>query len=184
MKILFCDLDGTIRQTISGEKFINKPDDQQLIKGAKEAIEQYYNDGWLIVGITNQAGVHYGHKSLEDCILEQQITMELLPEIYQIYACADLGETMLRIGTDHWSKFDGEFKDTRIDNKIIPPPEQFNFDSFRKPGIGMIQYFRITHNAFEQELLIGDMDSDRQCAEKAGIDFIWAEEWLKQYWIV
>jgi hypothetical protein len=39
MKILLLDLDGTIRETISGQSFINDPDDQKL--GAKRWRSQF-----------------------------------------------------------------------------------------------------------------------------------------------
>ena len=51
-KILFLDLDGTVRRTKSGATFINDPYDQELIPGVEEAIARYHN--WLIIGITNQ----------------------------------------------------------------------------------------------------------------------------------
>jgi D-glycero-D-manno-heptose 1,7-bisphosphate phosphatase len=41
MKVLFVDLDGTIRETRSGETFINKATDQQPIAGAKKAIAHF-----------------------------------------------------------------------------------------------------------------------------------------------
>ena len=107
--------------------------------------------------------------------------MDLVPELHQIYACPDLGKSMLIIDRSHWSIFNGKFKDTRdqADKNIISPPEQYNFDSFRKPGIGMIQYFRFTHNQPTEEIFIGDMESDREAAQKAGIKFIWARDWRK-----
>lgn len=37
-KILFLDLDGTVRRTKSGATFINDPLDQELIPGVEEAI--------------------------------------------------------------------------------------------------------------------------------------------------
>ncbi|NDJ25953.1 hypothetical protein GS682_31100 [Nostoc sp. B(2019)] len=37
-KILFLDLDGTIRRTKSGTTFINKPENQEIIPGVQEAI--------------------------------------------------------------------------------------------------------------------------------------------------
>lgn len=59
MKLLFLDLDGTVRCTKSGAKFINKPDDQKLIQG------------------------------VEDAIAEQQYTISLLPKMRKIYFCSD-----------------------------------------------------------------------------------------------
>jgi D-glycero-D-manno-heptose 1,7-bisphosphate phosphatase len=57
MKILFLDLDGTIRETKSGAKFINDPYDQKAIDGANTACDQYHKKGWNLIGITNQGGV-------------------------------------------------------------------------------------------------------------------------------
>ncbi|YAF99498.1 MAG: hypothetical protein AB3A66_29745 (plasmid) [Nodularia sp. CChRGM 3473] len=67
-KILFLDLDGTVRRTKSGKTFINTPLDQEIIPGVTEAIS-HYSDHYLI-GITNQGGVAAGKKSLEDAIAE------------------------------------------------------------------------------------------------------------------
>ncbi|MBD1932548.1 MULTISPECIES: hypothetical protein [Cyanophyceae] len=39
--------------------------------------------------MTNQAGVASGKKSLQSCIKEQQYTLELLPEIEEIYFSPD-----------------------------------------------------------------------------------------------
>ena len=50
---------------------------------------------------------------------------------------------------------------------------------YRKPGRGMlddaIAFFRPDHVCY-----IGDMDSDRLAAERAGVAFQWAAEWLAQ----
>ena len=93
---------------------------------------------------------------------------------------------MLIINRNSWSIFEGNFKDTRAENEkdIIPAPEQYDFDSFRKPGIGMIEYFRFTHDKPTEELFIGDMKSDQECAFNAQIEFLWAHTWRKEYWIV
>lgn len=45
-KILFVDCDGTIREPKSGAKFIQSPDDQQIIKGADAAIARWFNEGY------------------------------------------------------------------------------------------------------------------------------------------
>ena len=46
MRLLLLDLDGTVRESASGAKFINKPDDQVLIDGALKAIRAYQSAGW------------------------------------------------------------------------------------------------------------------------------------------
>ena len=157
------DLDGTIRTTKSGEKFITKPDDQKPLEKASHITQVYHNNGWNIIGITNQKGVDFGYKTLEDCMKEQVVTMSLFPQLWTILFCPDEGETMIRVCPNG--------KTETIQN-------QGSFDSFRKPGIGMIQWYREQFASLPtQELLVGDMESDLQCAEKAGIDFLWAKDW-------
>lgn len=95
MKILFLDLDGTVRKTKSGFHSINDPYDQELIPGVENAIARY--KGWEIFGITNQGGVGAGFKTLNDCILEQAETMRLLPWIQSVCFCPDDGKTMYMV---------------------------------------------------------------------------------------
>ena len=86
-KILFVDLDGTVRRTKSGAIFINTPQDQEIIPGVTEAIARYPDH--YVIGITNQGGVAAKKKSLVSAIAEQQYTMELLPQLLEIYFCPD-----------------------------------------------------------------------------------------------
>lgn len=184
-KALFIDLDGTIRETISGDKFINNPQDQQLISGVEEAIKRYEN--YLIFGITNQGGVAYGFKSIKDTIIEQQITLDLVPQMRLILFCPDKeGKELYMVSRDNR----GVKIDFEAQSKPCPEAEYFgeesyplaipDYDSFRKPGIGMIQYLLDTFTInLEESLMVGDLESDRECAVKAGCEFMWADEWRK-----
>jgi D-glycero-D-manno-heptose 1,7-bisphosphate phosphatase len=89
-KLLLVDGDGTIRKPITRNQFIQNPRDQKIIAGATDAIAQFHNQGYTIIGISNQGGVAMGYKSLEDTIAEQLYTLELLPQISCIYFCPDL----------------------------------------------------------------------------------------------
>lgn len=168
MKVLFLDLDGTIRETKSGAKFISDPLDQQPIEGAVQKVREYSENGWVIIGITNQMGVFYGYKTLENMIKEQLQTLKLFPAIWKIYACPDEGKSMICIYSDY-----------------IPQPNWIKYDetkqtlNFRKPETGMIDYFIETHDPITQALMVGDMESDELCAIKANIPFLWANDWLK-----
>jgi D-glycero-D-manno-heptose 1,7-bisphosphate phosphatase len=88
MSLLLVDLDGTIREPLSGQQYFQHPKDQRIIAGADVAIRAYKDD-WIIVGITNQGGVAAGYKSIQECIKEQQYTLELFPELREIYFCPD-----------------------------------------------------------------------------------------------
>lgn len=88
-------MDGTVREPISGSKFINLPRDQKLIYGAITAIGSFQRKGYIVVGATNQGGVITGHKSMSHCIEEQQYTLQLLADadvrIESILFCPDNG---------------------------------------------------------------------------------------------
>lgn len=162
-KVLLFDLDGTVRQPIKeGQIFIGSPTDQRLIDGVKETLEKYQD--WVIIGITNQGGVKYGHKSLEDAIAEQQYTLKLIPQITAIYFCPDSGETC--------------FKCDRASTYQVPNQGHGNY---RKPGTGMVQAaiedLETPPETISQILMVGDRETDKQCAEAANIVFLWANDW-------
>lgn len=170
MKLLLVDLDGTCRETASGEQFISHPLDQRIIPGADKALTHYHAEGWTIVGITNQGGIAAGHKSLENAIAEQEYTLKLLPTIESILFCPDFGGNALyrvtRNKTQDYKRADfphpnihrrflkkmGEGSAQQdnpllgTDNSKNPPPffrSHLNgelYPSFRKPGSGMILF--------------------------------------------
>lgn len=162
-KILFLDLDGTVRMPKSGSRFIQSPDDQALIPGVAAAIAKFST--YEIIGITNQGGVAAGYKSLEDCISEQMRTMELLPAIKEINFCIDFaGKIAYRLGRS---------------KSLILLPEGPNY---RKPGPGLLLAYLELFPLFpDYAIMIGDREEDRQAAYAAGIDFMWAEIFLKNY---
>ncbi|MFB2970392.1 HAD-IIIA family hydrolase [Aerosakkonema sp. BLCC-F183] len=164
--IFFFDLDGTLRQTKSGSTFINNPDDQQPIPGAEKAVKYFSDRGYQCIGITNQGGVAAGHKTIEDAIKEQQITLELFPELKEIYFCPD---------------FEGRkcYWVNRKDTKIIHECE-FNF---RKPHSGIIMIVISKNGAYDKQnnWMVGDRTEDFECAKSSGINFIWADIMLDKF---
>ena len=170
-KLLIVDLDGTVRCPKSDAKFINEPDDQELIPGALDMLQHYQQDGWVIVAATNQGGVAAGKKTLEQCIKEQQITMQLAPQLEAIFYCPDYEGKQLGIIHPNGLKDFGE-------------PE--GFSSFRKPGSGMIEF--IMHRWFKNRygdllhkiLFVGDREEDEQAAMSARVPFKWAHEWRSE----
>ena len=188
---LFLDLDGTVRETISGRKFINHPQDQKLIDGAAKAIAYFANRDYIILGLTNQAGVRDGYKSLDDCVLEQFETLEQIPPLRQILFCPDSGKQLGSVTRSSPRIFPGEkflvSKDTldRIYCNVSPfePVDRgHNFSSFRKPGSGMVEYLVSTYSIdVRNSLLVGDMDSDRQCVKDIDCGFLWAHQWRDMF---
>lgn len=70
-------LNGVVRKTKSGKKFINDPKDQELILEIYEVLKKAKERGYTIVGISNEGGVEFGHKTLDSCVKEQRYTLEL-----------------------------------------------------------------------------------------------------------
>jgi len=161
-KIIFFDLDGTLRETISGKTFINEPQDQKAIEGTQKALAYYQDKGFICIGITNQGGVAAGHKSLESAIKEQRITLQLFPELSEIFFCPN---------------YDGEscYQISRNNEPLLMKSLDL-MNSCRKPGAGMIELATKGFSDLDiaQSWMIGDRPEDQQCAEAAGIKFVWA----------
>jgi D-glycero-D-manno-heptose 1,7-bisphosphate phosphatase len=164
MGLLMVDLDGTLREPLSGQQYFQNPQDQRIVPGADLAIQSYPMD-WMIVGITNQGGVAAGHKSIQQCIQEQQYTLQLFPELQEIYFCPDFaGRKCFRV-TRHnvhnhsKTKWSGQY---------------------RKPRSGMLQLAMARHHYPPQNsFYVGDRPEDEQAAQRAGVPFQWAWDWIK-----
>lgn len=157
VSVLFVDLDGTIRESKTGE-FVDGPEDIRLLPGREERLH-----GWSgpVIGITNQGGVAHGHKDVDQVLAENQQTRQLFDE-----------DPFLDI---EFSPFhpDG-------DNELFGHPSWS-----RKPAIGMLmlaEQFLISECGVlpdrDTSLMVGDMASDQTCAQNAGLDFAWAEEFF------
>ncbi len=164
------DLDGTVREPSSGEKFIQHPQDQQIITGAEKALAHYHEQGYLIIGITNQGGVAANHKSFSECFEEQRYTLNLIPQMLQICFCPDYD------GRECW-----------VVNRVSPVPmsaASFGHEGaeFRKPEPGMLKLAMWQYGVEPSDCFyIGDRQEDADAADAAGIHFFWAESWLARW---
>lgn len=59
-KILFIDLDGTIIETVSGDTFPRDYNDWKLKPNTVKEIIKKKNLGYLVILVTNQAGMQFG----------------------------------------------------------------------------------------------------------------------------
>ena len=166
-KIIFLDLDGTVRETKSGAKFINDPFDQELIQGVSFWLKKFRKEGFILVGITNQGGIAAGYKSLESAISEQKFTLQLAPQIDSILFCSDFeGEQCFMVNRQVSTQITAEnFPFIAIGNM-----------RFRKPEPGMIEFILANNEGVDREqcLMFGDRAEDEECARNAGINFKWA----------
>jgi D-glycero-D-manno-heptose 1,7-bisphosphate phosphatase len=166
MSLLLVDLDGTLREPLSGQQYFQHPQDQQIIAGADIALRAYKDD-WLIVGITNQGGVGAGHKSMQQCVQEQQYTLELFPDLKEIYFCPD---------------FEGR-KCFRVTHHNVHNHSKTKWSgTYRKPGAGMLNLAMVRHKYSPQNTLyVGDRPEDEAAARRAGVQFQWAADWIEQH---
>lgn len=179
-RTLVLDMDGTVRQPLGDNKFIQSPDDQSLIKGASEAINYFAQRDYLIIGCTNQGGVAAGYKTLEKCIEEQKRTIALCPSILKIYFCPDFeGKKIGCVYSDEGRILNLDYSSEDPDIPNLPTLE---YDSFRKPGSGMIRYILDTHDINPAEsIYVGDRQEDRDCVKEINCSFLWADFWRSSF---
>lgn len=153
-KALILDFDGTIRRSKSGATFIKDETDIELMPNIEKIIWRYRDMGWLIFGISNQAGVAHGFKTWIDVGNEMDATFALFKREKPFHVVK-------------WCYHDGKGK-----------VEPYNHRSLgRKPDIGMLYEMEVdSYKAgyivdWDNSLFVGDRSEDEQCAKNAGIPF-------------
>lgn len=157
---LCLDLDKTIRYSLNGTPFIKNVDDIALYPDVESALHEWKNEGYLIFGITNQGGVAFGYKTVEQDKAEINQTVNL----FEV------------------NPFDTIFSSYHHPRGDIAP---YNIRSLiRKPDIGMLVLCEL-HAAsnnyvidWNNSLFVGDRNEDKECAKNAGIRFIWAKDFF------
>lgn len=77
MNLLIVTMNGVLRKTKSGKKFINDPKDQVLVPEMVDVLKRAKAKNYTIVGVSNEGGVEHCHKTLDSCLLEQKYTLAL-----------------------------------------------------------------------------------------------------------
>lgn len=78
MKVLFLDLDKTLIETISGDKFPNDYKDWKFIETVKDNVLKYFNLGYSIVIVTNQGGIAFNIVTEEELNIKfETISMKM-----------------------------------------------------------------------------------------------------------
>lgn len=177
VKILFCDIDETLTESITGHVFKQHPLDIKLMRGVAEAIT-HFSKQYKIVGISNQGGCSAinrntgkPHKTIENAVAEMQYTLQLLPQLDSIYFCPDFhGNLIYRV-----------FPQDYIASERHLYLDPF-YQSFRKPGAGMLQ--KAAHDlglTLKDACMVGDRLEDEQAAANAGINFCPADIWRDRF---
>lgn len=158
-KVLFCDLDGTLIRTKSGKTFPVDNNDWFIPYMVEQAIENYQPKYIFIV--SNQGGIEKGFVKKEEF-------MEKLDKI-----CGRL----------KWL-----CKDALVNAEFCVSNDKE--DPMRKPNPGMVlDLIKVYHLRKWQSMMIGDAsgkegqfsDSDKKCAENAGIRYMDVEDFVKMY---
>ena len=158
-KVLFCDLDGTLINTKSGKTFPIDKDDWYLREEVMSAI-RYYEPNYIFI-VTNQGGIEKGFVN-KDEFMEKLDT--ICRELDRRTLCAFIGAELC-VSND-------------------------KSDPMRKPNAGMVEKIIKEHNLWKKDcLMIGDAsglegqfsDSDKKCAENAGIRYMDVNDFFARY---
>lgn len=139
--------------------------------------------GYKIGVASNQGGVKAGFKTERDTLKEFNCLHVLYPEIDLSVFCPDDGDV---IGTIAVSNGLGSYKRYTHQDFDLSNIEQSGqgicqFDSFRKPGAGMIQYIISQFPGAKNVIFVGDRPEDEQAALNANVTFLWADVFGNDY---
>lgn len=158
--VVFVDMDGTIRTSAAGQQFINDAADVLVYPGVEDVLWAWKQNGYLIVGISNQGGVAFGHKTMADCDAIMKATLAQFRH-----------NPFVRI-FEAYNHPDGTVEPYRHRSLL------------RKPEYGLIALFEAEAFAnrfvvdYEQSVVVGDRPEDVELAQRAGIPFIWAAKFF------
>lgn len=144
-KAVFLDRDGTI--TEDPPHYAHRLDQLAIIPGTGEAIQLLNENGYLVIVVTNQAGIAYGYYKEEDAIAFNKAMTEKLAEeggrIDDIYFCPH-----------------------HIEAKI----EKYRIAcDCRKPEPGMLLKAKKEHNIdMKESYMVGDSNKDIEAGKRAG----------------
>lgn len=156
-KLLILGLDGTLRQPVRGE-WAGLGNQSVTLEG-KQIVDAYRERGWTMIAVLNQAAIAAKRKTQENCILEMQEFLGLLPErLSLIYVCPDFSGSYA-IGIE------------RTTFKII---ENKSTQSFWMPSPGMMQLAIQEHQPVQAAVAIGNNIHEYNAAASAEIPFTWA----------
>lgn len=156
-KLIIFDADGTLRRCKDPKQVCpNKPDEWELIPGVKEKIAAL--DSTVFGIASNQAGVALGY-------LTEEAAQKMLWDLY-----------VEAFGPDT------AYHPSQV--RLCPHNPKDDCDC-RKPKLGMLLdimsvYDEVTGKSLgkHEVLYVGDMESDKEAAERAGVGFMWAWEFF------
>ena len=159
---LVLDLDGTVRKSKSGG-FINDPSDQEpMYEDVGRVLQAYRREGYYIAGLTNQGGVAHGHLTEDDVHEGLRKTASMIAGFDYILAVP-------------FSNGDGATVEPYNRRSLLRKPEM--------GGLAVIEHEAKASSGviinWEESVMVGDRDTDRQCAKKAGVAYHDAEHFFE-----
>jgi D-glycero-D-manno-heptose 1,7-bisphosphate phosphatase len=145
------DKDGTLIAPLPGRP-ANSPEEQIVMDGVLEKLEELRQEGHTLAIASNQGGVAFGYMSAAEAV-------------------AVMRDAATKTGIMYWSVCPHH-----PDGTI----ERLSKDCYRrKPNPGMLKGL-MENTGFPKALtvFVGDQESDRQAAEAAGVEFRWADEFF------
>jgi HAD superfamily hydrolase (TIGR01662 family) len=158
---LCVDLDGTVRfNKDDPEGFINRAEEVAVYPDVEAVLWKWRDRGYLIFGVSNQGGVAYGFKT---------------PAIVQ-------GELARTFELFRRNPFHAVRQSFHCPEGTVEP---YRYRSLcRKPDVGMLAL--LESEAFDagyvvdwdRSIVVGDREEDRELANRAGTDFLWADNFF------
>lgn len=157
--VLYLDIDGTVRWGKDQlGRFVNTAEDVRVFDEVPDLLDQYKQLGYRIVGISNQGGIALGYMSMETCVQAMVETQKQCLNVFDKLA---------------WCSHHPDARDPEMAVCWCRKP---------KPGLiieSALDLAERHHEIYPPHLglFVGDMDSDRVCADNAGLSFMDAAEW-------
>ncbi len=152
-KLLIFDADGTLRwTTVEGQPCPNGPDEWRLMPNVREILSAipWEEEGYRIGVASNQGGVAAGY-------LSQEVAYQLLVDM--------LVEAIGYLPSESYIE-------------LCTCPATVDC-TCRKPSPGMlVRILERSGTPAVNALYVGDLEKDREAAERAGIDFMWAKDFF------
>lgn len=149
---LFVDIDGTVRRSKSGNITPIDNDDIEILPNVTEKLNFFREQGYLVVGITNQGGVAFEYNQPEEVQAMLKYTNELTGGMFDMIL--------------------GSFFHEKGMHPIFG-----RRSLLRKPAYGMLVLAEsLAFNngiliEWDSSIVVGDMETDRLCAEAANVEF-------------
>ena len=145
-RVALFDRDGVLNVDVG---YTYKPEQLTFVEGAPEAVRRLNGAGWLVVVVTNQAGVARGY--------------------YDEAAVHQFHAAMSAALAEHGARIDAFYHCPFHEDGVV---EAYRHDDHpdRKPNPGMLlRALKDFQAAAADAFMIGDRDSDMQAAERAGV---------------